>query len=300
MGFERAGSAVADICLIDPIALVALFERYPLARWALITIAFGFVGKIFALKELLAAWVERTVGRHINGDRCLLAGLKLLAVGVAGIGSHGQGILFQLFFGGFSHWLELLTVVAILGDLVMQNQVMLGIHGALHVIGHTRSLGRAHHAGIAFVGVELLQAHRVHQRLAALIVLLPNFKLRQRCFDRAAINHLSLLGLVSLIQFGQILSDALIQLLFLTLELLEVHMAPRGSDRLKLAAIDGHQLACDQPGGAAKPDEGPARRHKGRLVVFAKVSDGLEVGLESVDQPHHFDVALALGFEPPR
>ena len=34
--------------------------------------------------------------------------------------------------------------------------------------------------------------------MAALIVLLPNFKLRQCCFDRAAINHLSRLGLVGL------------------------------------------------------------------------------------------------------
>ncbi|MNT04820.1 hypothetical protein D3C72_1394130 [compost metagenome] len=204
-----------------------------------------------------------------------------------------------MFFGGFGHWLQLLSVIAVLGHFMMQNQAVCGIHGALHVVGHTRPLGRAHHAGIAFMGVELLQAHRIHQRLAALIVLLPNFKLRQCCFDRAAINHLSLLGLVSLIQFGQILSDALIQLFFLVLEPLQIHMTPRGSNRLKLAAIDGHQLACDETHRAAKLDEGTTGRDKGCFVVFAKVSDGLEVGLEAVDQPHHFDVALALGFKTP-
>jgi hypothetical protein len=77
-------------------------------------------------------------------------------------------------------------------------------------------------------------------------------------------------------------------------------MAPRGRHRLKLAAVDGRQLTGDQTGCAAKPDERTARRHKGEFVVFAKVGDGLEVGFESVDQSHHFDVALTLGFEPPR
>jgi len=39
---------------------------------------------------------------------------------------------------------------------------------------------------------------------------------------------------------------------------------------------------------------------KAGLLFFAKVGDGLEVGLEPVDQPHHFDVALALRFETQR
>ncbi|MNF61640.1 hypothetical protein D3C84_432920 [compost metagenome] len=60
------------------------------------------------------------------------------------------------------------------------------------------------------------------------------------------------------------------------------------------------QVACDQTRHAAKPNEGTTRRHKGEFVVFTKVGDGLEIGFESVDQPHHFDIALTLGFKAPR
>lgn len=74
-------------------------------------------------------------------------------------------------------------------------------------------------------------------------------------------------------------------------------MPPRRGLRLKLADINGHQITCNQTGCAAKPDEGTARRHKSEFVVFTKVGDGLEVRFEPVDQPHHFDVALTLGFE---
>ncbi|MNM68639.1 hypothetical protein D3C81_802030 [compost metagenome] len=128
---------------------------------------------------------------------------------------------------------------------------------------------------------------------------MPDFKLRQSRLDRTAINHLIGFGFIRLIQLSQVLGNAFIQLLLLVLEPLQIHMTPRGSNRLKLAAIDGHQLACDETHRAAKLDEGTTGRDKGCFVVFAKVSDGLEVGLEPVDQPHHFDVALALGFEPP-
>jgi hypothetical protein len=57
---------------------------------------------------------------------------------------------------------------------------------------------------------------------------------------------------------------------------------------------------CDQTRHATTPDEGAARRHKGEFVVFANVGDGLEAGFEPVDQPHHFDVVLALRLETPR
>jgi len=92
------------------------------------------------------------------------------------------------------------------------------------------------------------------------------------------------------------LSDASIQLLLLVLEPFQIHMTPRGSNRLKLAAIDGHQLASDKTHLSAKLNEGTTGRDKGGFVVFAKIGDGLEVGFKPVDQPHHFDVALALSF----
>lgn len=72
---------------------------------------------------------------------------------------------------------------------------------------------------------------------------------------------------------------ALVQLLFLTLELLEVHVAPRGSDHLKLTAIDGHQVTSDQACHAAKLNKGATRRQKGEFVALRKSAMVLKSGL---------------------
>jgi hypothetical protein len=52
---------------------------------------------------------------------------------------------------------------------------------------------------------------------------------------------------------------------------------------LKLAAVDGYQLICDQACRTAELNESTAGRDEGGFVVLAKVGDGLEVGLESVE-----------------
>ncbi len=62
------------------------------------------------------------------------------------------------------------------------------------------------------------------------------------------------------------------------------HVTPGRGDRLKLAAINGYQLTCYQPGSAAKLDESAARRDESGFVVLTEISDGLEIGLESIDR----------------
>ncbi|MEX5353386.1 hypothetical protein WCE02_18790 [Pseudomonas juntendi] len=123
--------------------------------------------------------------------------------------------------------------------------------------------------------VELLQPHRFHQGLASVVVLLLGLKLRQGRFDRCAIYHLLALRLVSGIQVSQVLSDPLIQLLVLTLELIQVQMASRRSNCLKLAPVDGNQVTGNQTGSSAKLHKGPARRNESDFVVLSEVSDGL-------------------------
>lgn len=44
-------------------------------------------------------------------------------------------------------------------------------------------------------------------------------------------------------------------------------------------------------------NEDPTRCTERLFVILAKVSNGLEIGFEAVEQPHDFDVALAFGFE---
>ncbi|MNL19300.1 hypothetical protein D3C87_1404930 [compost metagenome] len=128
---------------------------------------------------------------------------------------------------------------------------------------------------------------------------MPDLKLRQRRLDRTAVNPLAGFGFIRLIQLGQVLGNAFIQLLLLVFEPLQARMAPRGRNSLELAAINRHQITRDQTCRSAKLDEGPARRDKSGFVVFTEIGDGLEIGPESIDQPHHFDIALALGFEAP-
>ncbi len=91
----------------------------------------------------------------------------------------------------------------------------------------------------------------------------------------------------------------LLQPLLLALELLEAQLLARRGDGLELAAVDGHQLAGDQADLAAELHKGPTGRRECCTVVLAKISDGLEVRSQASQQPHHFDIALALGLQPP-
>ncbi|MNP79511.1 hypothetical protein D3C76_1773740 [compost metagenome] len=55
---------------------------------------------------------------------------------------------------------------------------------------------------------------------------MPDLKLRQRRLDRTAVNLLAGFGFIRLVQLGQILGDALLQLLLLMLEPLQIRMTP--------------------------------------------------------------------------
>ncbi|MDP9663473.1 UNVERIFIED_ORG: hypothetical protein J2W16_001180 [Pseudomonas cremoricolorata] len=82
-------------------------------------------------------------------------------------------------------------------------------------------------------------------------------------------------------------------------ELIQIQMTSGGSDCLKLAAVDGNQVAGNQTGSSAESHQSPTCRNERGFVVLAKIGDGLEVRFESVDQPHHLDAALAFGFQTP-
>jgi hypothetical protein len=76
------------------------------------------------------------------------------------------------------------------------------------------------------VGIELLKLHGFHQRLARQVIGMPNFKLRQSRLDCIAVNLLAGFGFICIVQLGQIVGDALLQLLLLMWEPLQIHMTP--------------------------------------------------------------------------
>ena len=68
---------------------------------------------------------------------------------------------------------------------------------------------------------------------------------------------------------------------------------------LEFTAVDSHQVAPNQAGSPTEPDKRAACRDKRCTVVSAKISDGFKVRSQSPQQPHDFDVALALSLQPP-
>lgn len=121
----------------------------------------------------------------------------------------------------------------------------------------------------------------------------------QRSLDRTAINPFSRLTAVSLVQLCQITAYLRFQLGLLALEFRPAQMLALRRYHLKLAAIDGHELPADQSHLAKELDEGAAGRLKSSTVVLAKIGNGLEIRSQSAQQPHHLDIALALGFQAP-
>jgi hypothetical protein len=119
-------------------------------------------------------------------------------------------------------------------------------------------------------------------------------------FDRATIHRFTGLGFIGLIQLRQVAGNALVQFFLLALELFQVQVAACGGYRLELTAIDGHPLARDQSHFAAELYEGSTGSSERLAIVLAVIGNGLEVRLESIEQPHDFDIALAFGFETAR
>src|SRR5690606_28170971 len=151
---------------------------------------------------------------------------------------------------------------------MMHDQPMLAIHRVLHVISHTSPLVGTHHAGLVLTHDELMQPLYLHKRLGWQVIGMSALQVLQRRLDRTAINHFSGLTAVSLVQFGQITGDLRLQLALLTLELRQAQMLALRRYRLKLAAIDGHELPAEQPHLATDLDEGAAGRLKSSAVVL--------------------------------
>ncbi|MCY1244023.1 hypothetical protein D9M72_570730 [compost metagenome] len=109
---------------------------------------------------------------------------------------------------------------------MVHDHAVLSVHGCLYVVPDPRPFVRSQHSRIAFVGIELLKLHRFHQRLARQVIGMPDFKLRQSRPDRTAVNLFAGFGFICLVQLGQIVGDALLQLLLLMLEPLQIRMTP--------------------------------------------------------------------------
>jgi hypothetical protein len=98
---------------------------------------------------------------------------------------------------------------------------------------------------------------------------------------------------------AQIARDALLQL-----GTPPFHLRPREVlvpvvHGLELAAIDGNARGREEAHLAAEFDEASTYLAKRQAIVFAEVCDCLVIRCEPTQQPHDFDIASGLAFEPP-
>ncbi len=81
--------------------------------------------------------------RHEGGHPGLLACLELFGVSVAGIRHQLQGLGLQRLLGALGHRDQLVLVRSCLGDGVMDDEPVPGIHRRLHVVTDHRSMRSA-------------------------------------------------------------------------------------------------------------------------------------------------------------
>ena len=76
-------------------------------------------------------------------------------------------------------------------------------------------------------------------------------------------------------------------------------MKLRAVDRFQPGPIDGEQFSSEQVQFAAEEHELTEDGLEGVPVVLPKIRNGLEVGSQATQQPHHFQIARGLRLEPP-
>src|SRR3989304_9306355 len=136
------------------------------------------------------------------------------------------------------------------GDLVIDNQLMLRIHAQLDVVPHQRGFAATHRHRPA---VRISQRDLRFAALLQLILDLPQLPpplfhpldLLPQLLGVGLLRQ-ALLLFISLVQLFQILPDLLIQRLHLPLELGLGEVTPLPVDSLELAPVNGHQFASEQ------------------------------------------------------
>ena len=240
--------------------------------------------------------------RHEGRDVILIALLDLRPVEVAPIRIRPQLGLVHGLARSTRHLRELAAVVAHIGDLVRNDQVVLGIHSNLHVVAHHAStLGLRHHRARVRIGQRDLRLGLLRELL--LDLRHPPHLLAQR--PHLFLEPLSLgdelagLVAVGVVEDIQVTLDALLDLLLARLDLGRREVAVAAVDRLELAAVNGHAGLREQLEPAAQLDEPTTHPADTDAVVAPKIGNRLEVRCQTAGQPHQLDIALRFALQPP-
>src|SRR6266550_6531386 len=134
-----------------------LVQRQGLACRAAPSVALPIVSELIAAEVLLSLRVDCFGTWHDRFDAILLTVLAMLAVRIAGIGNDGHLIGSDRRLALQRHWMKLLQIVAVVGQLESNDQIMLGIDRNLRIVSYLMATRRTHELGLGFAQHLLLE-----------------------------------------------------------------------------------------------------------------------------------------------
>ena len=183
------------------------------------------------------------------------------------------------------------------------NQMVLGIHGDLHVVADDAgtAAARRHRTAVGIGQRDLLVRRRKHLllvdgKLAHLLLQLCQLLGKPRHLRGQRLRRLLPVGRVKL---AQIARDALLQLGTPPFHLRPCEVLVPVVHGLELAAIDGNARRREKAHLAAEFDEARTYLAQRQAIVLAEVRDRLVIRCEPTQQPHDLDIASGFSFEPP-
>ena len=237
--------------------------------------------------------------RDVRVDPGLLAGLDVLDLEIAPISDDRDPLHAENLFCRFGGLCQQTHIHNLVRDLLLDDQLVLGVDRDLHVVAH-RNMGMRRHRSAVGVGERDLALPRLVQlRQHVLVALtpLPNrgYLLSQVLDPRAACWALRGIALVEalkiVLELGVGGFDELGQGRPGEIAILVV-------DRLDPRAIHCEQLPAKQVQLATEEHKFSEHMAEGISVVAPKVSDRLEVWLQVPQQPDHLDIAMGLSLQP--
>lgn len=199
------------------------------------------------------------------------------------------------------HRPQLVAVEALVGDLVRDDQVGLGVDRALNIVADQATPAGAgrHGAGIR-IGQGNLAVRGIGQ--GCIHRLEPRDFLSDAPVAPGEIGHLRGAGLTGLLAVDphhlvDVAGHVGFQVRQMAGDLVLGEVAVAAVDRLELAAVDGDAGPLQSTDPAAELDEPRAGPADGGTVVTPEVGDGLVIRHQPPGQPHQFDVSSGLAFQ---
>jgi hypothetical protein len=184
---------------------------------------------------------------------------------------------------------------------VGDDEVMLALDCRLDVVADQAcTLARLKHRTRITIRQRALLAWFALEQLLGLVKLPHPFAQLADLLLQAIGQGLEVRGLDAVCSFQrvEVALDALLDLLLASIDLARREVAIATVDRFELAAVNGHHGLREELHLPAQNDEAAAHVANAFAVFTAEVGDGLEVRRQAACQPHEFDIALRLAFQP--